>query len=195
MPLQIHQDGEADRAKQQARHQVERALDAAEQVLGADRVTGLRTERTELIGDGTVRGTGEFTDWPVQQVYHAVGYRSEPVEGVPFDLQRVDSREAAVQGIRERELYGAFALTEPAHGSDSVSLETSARRDGDSWIIDGHKRWIGNGAAGDVIVLYARDEAVIASKCGICGSPQIVEGLRLRGVRDGRRGGLLVIDR
>src|SRR5699024_4498529 len=52
-----------------------------------------------------------------------------------------------------------FALTEPKHGSDTVALETSARRDGDSWIINGHKRWIGNGHAADVTVLYARDEA------------------------------------
>ncbi|MDO5670159.1 MAG: acyl-CoA dehydrogenase family protein [Corynebacterium sp.] len=54
---------------------------------------------------------------------------------------------------------GAFALSEPTHGSDSVSLETSARREGESWILNGHKRWIGNGHAGDVIVVYARDEA------------------------------------
>ena len=54
---------------------------------------------------------------------------------------------------------GAFALTEPNHGSDSVSLETSARREGDSWVLNGHKRWIGNGHAGDIIVVYARDEA------------------------------------
>ncbi|CCI83384.1 acyl-CoA dehydrogenase family protein [Corynebacterium otitidis] len=52
----------------------------------------------------------------------------------------------------------AFGLTEPKHGSDSVSLETSARREGDSWVINGHKRWIGNGHAADNIVLYARDE-------------------------------------
>ncbi|CCQ46180.1 acyl-coenzyme A oxidase 4, peroxisomal [Pseudarthrobacter siccitolerans] len=52
---------------------------------------------------------------------------------------------------------GAFALTEPDHGSDSIALETSARRDGDSWVINGHKRWIGNGHAADVIVLFARN--------------------------------------
>ena len=51
-------------------------------------VTGIRTERQELDGNGGIRGTEKFTDWPVQQVYHAVGYRSEPVEGVPFDLER-----------------------------------------------------------------------------------------------------------
>ena len=48
-------------------------------------VTALRTERTELIGDGNVRGTGEFKDWPVQAVYRAVGYFSSPIPGVPFD--------------------------------------------------------------------------------------------------------------
>ncbi|MCT1369334.1 FAD-dependent oxidoreductase [Corynebacterium mucifaciens] len=53
-----------------------------------DAIVGIRTERQELDGNGGIRGTGKFTDWPVQQVYHAVGYRSEPVEGVPFDLQR-----------------------------------------------------------------------------------------------------------
>lgn len=54
-------------------------------VLGADAVEGLRTERTELIGDGTVRGTGEFTDWPVQAVYRAVGYLSSHLADLPFD--------------------------------------------------------------------------------------------------------------
>lgn len=52
---------------------------------------------------------------------------------------------------------GAFALTEPDHSSDSVALETSAHREGDEWVINGHKRWIGNGHEADVIVLYARN--------------------------------------
>ena len=55
------------------------------------------------------------------------------------------------------EKTGAFALTEPEHGSDSVALETSARREGEEWVIDGHKRWIGNGDAADVVVLFARN--------------------------------------
>ncbi|MBX7442342.1 MULTISPECIES: acyl-CoA dehydrogenase family protein [unclassified Arthrobacter] len=54
---------------------------------------------------------------------------------------------------------GAFALTEPEHGSDSVALETSARRDGDSYIINGRKRWIGNASMADVVIIFARDEA------------------------------------
>jgi glutaryl-CoA dehydrogenase len=54
---------------------------------------------------------------------------------------------------------GAFALTEPTHGSDSVALETTARRDGDTWTINGAKKWIGNGSIADVVVVWARDEA------------------------------------
>ena len=53
---------------------------------------------------------------------------------------------------------GAFALTEPDHGSDSVALETTAHRDGDEWVINGEKKWIGNGSVGDVTVVWARDD-------------------------------------
>ena len=55
------------------------------------------------------------------------------------------------------ERLGAFALTEPNHGSDSVRLETRAERRGDEYLIDGQKRWIGNGTVADVIVVWARD--------------------------------------
>ncbi|HWJ11617.1 MAG TPA: FAD-dependent oxidoreductase, partial [Nocardioides sp.] len=49
-------------------------------------VTTLRTERTHSPHeDGRVEGTGEVTDWNVQQVYRAIGYRSTPLPGLPFD--------------------------------------------------------------------------------------------------------------
>lgn len=59
-----------------------------EVLLDGDTIVGLRTERQEYDGNGNVVGTGEFTDWPVQAVYHAIGYRSEPLPGVPFDYER-----------------------------------------------------------------------------------------------------------
>ena len=52
---------------------------------------------------------------------------------------------------------GAFALTEPDHGSDSIGLETTARRDGDDYVLTGAKKWIGNGSIADVVVVWARD--------------------------------------
>ncbi|HEY3436826.1 MAG TPA: FAD-dependent oxidoreductase [Actinotalea sp.] len=54
-------------------------------VLGEDHVTGLRTERTVLTGDGSVAGTGQMQDWPVEAVYRAVGYFGSPLPELPFD--------------------------------------------------------------------------------------------------------------
>ncbi|MFG2422733.1 FAD-dependent oxidoreductase [Streptomyces sp. NPDC048448] len=57
------------------------------EVLGdGGRVVGLRTERTELDGTGNVGGTGRFRVWDVQSVYRAVGYYSEELPKLPFDL-------------------------------------------------------------------------------------------------------------
>jgi glutaryl-CoA dehydrogenase len=56
------------------------------------------------------------------------------------------------------ELIGAFALTEPEHGSDSVSLETEARRDGEGYVLNGAKRWIGNASFADLVIVWARDD-------------------------------------
>ncbi len=56
------------------------------------------------------------------------------------------------------ETIGAFGLTEPEHGSDSVSLETTARRVGDVYLLSGAKRWIGNASIADVTVIWARGE-------------------------------------
>ncbi|BCW48678.1 acyl-CoA dehydrogenase family protein [Arthrobacter sp. StoSoilB13] len=57
------------------------------------------------------------------------------------------------------EKLGAFALTEPDHGSDSVALETTATLDGEDYVLNGEKIWIGNGSVGDVTVVWARDDA------------------------------------
>jgi glutaryl-CoA dehydrogenase len=68
-----------------------------------------------------------------------------------------EQKQRWLPGMARLEKIGAFALTEPDHGSDSVSLETTARRDGDSYVIDGAKKWIGNGSIADVVVVWARD--------------------------------------
>jgi glutaryl-CoA dehydrogenase len=70
-----------------------------------------------------------------------------------------EQKQRWLPAMAQLDKLGAFALTEPAHGSDSVALETSARRDGDEWVINGQKKWIGNGTLADVVVVWARDTA------------------------------------
>jgi len=57
------------------------------------------------------------------------------------------------------EVIGCFGLTEPDSGSDPASMRTSARRDGDDWILDGTKMWITNGSVAGVAIVWARDAA------------------------------------
>jgi acyl-CoA dehydrogenase len=56
------------------------------------------------------------------------------------------------------ELIGSFALTEAEAGSDPAGLRTSARRDGDGWVIDGAKRYITNAPLADLFVVFARTD-------------------------------------
>ena len=57
-------------------------------------------------------------------------------------------------------LKGVFSLTEPESGSDIAGgLSTTARREGDVWVLDGAKRWIGGAATADVLAVFARDVA------------------------------------
>jgi glutaryl-CoA dehydrogenase len=69
-----------------------------------------------------------------------------------------EQKERWLAPMSRLEKIGAFALTEPDHGSDAVALETSARRVGGDYVIDGAKRWIGNGTIADVVVVWARGE-------------------------------------
>ena len=69
-----------------------------------------------------------------------------------------DQKERWLPAMAGLDKIGAFALTEPAHGSDSVALETRARREGGEWVLDGVKRWIGNGSIADVVVVFARSQ-------------------------------------
>ncbi len=67
-------------------------------------------------------------------------------------------RERYLPAMARLEKIGAFGLTEPAHGSDAVGLETSARRDGDSYVLTGQKKLIGNGSIADHVLIWARGE-------------------------------------
>jgi glutaryl-CoA dehydrogenase len=61
-------------------------------------------------------------------------------------------------GLVEGKLVGCFALTEHGHGSDPGGMETRAVRDGDHYVLNGSKCWIGNASIADVKVVWAKDE-------------------------------------
>ena len=69
-----------------------------------------------------------------------------------------EQKQRWLPAMRRCEKIGAFGLTEPEVGSGVArGLMTSARRDGDSWILNGEKAWIGNATFADVTVIWARD--------------------------------------
>jgi len=69
-----------------------------------------------------------------------------------------EQKERWLPPMARMEKIGAFGLTESQHGSDAGLLETTARREGDEYVIDGEKRWIGNASFADVTVVWAREE-------------------------------------
>src|SRR6201991_5018354 len=69
-----------------------------------------------------------------------------------------EQKQRWLPAMADLDAIGAFALTEPDHGSDAVQLESRARRGGAHYVLDGRKRWIGNGTIADVVVVWARDE-------------------------------------
>jgi glutaryl-CoA dehydrogenase len=69
----------------------------------------------------------------------------------------VEQQERWLPAMAAFDQIGAFALTEPTGGSDvAAGLRTTARRDGDTWVLNGQKRWIGNATFADLIVVWAR---------------------------------------
>ncbi|HSK91135.1 MAG TPA: acyl-CoA dehydrogenase family protein [Euzebyales bacterium] len=86
------------------------------------------------------------------------GVHSGLAMGVIGMLGSDEQKQRWLPAMARMERLGAFALTEPDHGSDVVGLETRARRDGDAWVLEGQKRWIGMGSEADIVVVWARDD-------------------------------------
>ncbi|HKW77958.1 MAG TPA: acyl-CoA dehydrogenase [Candidatus Limnocylindria bacterium] len=76
----------------------------------------------------------------------------EPILRSGNDAQRARWLPAMSRG----EKIGCFALSEPASGSDAGALRTTARRDGDAWVLNGTKNFITNGGIGDVAIVFAQ---------------------------------------
>ncbi|SDQ25515.1 acyl-CoA dehydrogenase family protein [Natronobacterium texcoconense] len=79
--------------------------------------------------------------------------------GVATVVERFGTDEQAERFLPEMsrfETVGALGLSEEEAGSDKLSMETTAERDGDEWVLDGHKRWVTNFLDADVVLTYAR---------------------------------------
>ena len=87
-----------------------------------------------------------------------VGIHNELIVGMIHELGSAEQKRKWLPGLEAFTQLGAFALTEPDHGSDIAGgLSTTARRDGGEWVINGAKRWIGAGTIADFALVWARD--------------------------------------
>ena len=72
----------------------------------------------------------------------------------------VEQQQRDLPVMARYEKIGPFGLTEADVGSGaSGGMTTTARQDGDSWILNGHKKWIGNAMLSDLTVIWAKDVA------------------------------------
>lgn len=101
--------------------------------------------------------------------------------GWPIDrFASPELKARALPSLASGEALGGFCLTEPGSGSDAGAMKTTARRDGDAWVIDGEKAWITNAGVGKWFVLLARTDPA-AGKRGISAFvvPADAPGLRV----------------
>lgn len=97
------------------------------------------------------------------------GLAAAPVARMGTEAQKQVFRDG-LKGLDEhgRIKVAAMALSEPATGSDISGLATTARRDGDHWVLDGTKQWITNGASASVYVVWAQTDPA-AGRAGVRG--------------------------
>lgn len=93
--------------------------------------------------------------------------RISPSWRLPFNMQNVgpavtvykfgteEQKKKYIPGWVSGEKIGFFGITEPNAGSDVAGMKTTARDDGDSWVLNGQKMWITNASVGDVGLVYA----------------------------------------
>jgi glutaryl-CoA dehydrogenase len=108
-------------------------------------------------GDSGLRSFVSVTSALAMFAIHAFGSDEQKQEWLP----RLQSGEA----------IGCFGLSEPDSGSDPGSMRTSAKRDGDDWVLNGTKMWITNGSVSDVAIVWANTDEGIRGFAVPCDSP------------------------
>lgn len=88
----------------------------------------------------------------------AYGVHSGLAMGTIGHLGNAEQKARWLPDMVQLKKIGAFGLTEPTVGSNAAAIQTTAKRDGDVYILNGAKRWIGNASISNVLVIWARDE-------------------------------------
>ncbi len=78
-----------------------------------------------------------------------------------------DQKQRYLPDLTTGRKIAAFSLTEPSSGSDAASIQTSAVKKGDRWILNGTKIWVTNGPIADVVVVYAANDRALGARGGI----------------------------
>jgi glutaryl-CoA dehydrogenase len=118
---------------------------------------GMQTDGTSKLFKGLMYAEVARADVSLSAL---VGIHNELIVGMISDLGSDEQKRRWLPGLTAFTQLGAFALTEPEHGSDIAGgLETAARLDGGEWVISGAKRWIGAGTIADFALVWARDLA------------------------------------
>lgn len=120
-------------------------IDVPEQYggLGLDKTT------SALVAEALT--TGGSASWVVTFSCH-VGIGTLPIVFFGTESQK----QKYLPGLASAELLGAYALTEPQAGSDAAAVETTARRDGETFVLDGTKLYVTNGGWADLFVVFAK---------------------------------------
>ena len=78
-----------------------------------------------------------------------------------------DQKKRYLPDLASGRKIAAFSLTEPSSGSDAASIQASAEKQGDRWILNGTKIWVTNGPIADVVIVYAANDRALGPRGGI----------------------------
>ena len=125
--------------------------------MGKHGLGGLQTDGTSTLFKGLMYVEVARADVSLSAL---VGIHNELIVGMIDALGSEEQKQRWLPGLTAFTQLGAFALTEPEHGSDIAGgLATTARLEDGEWVIDGAKRWIGAGTIADFALVWARDVA------------------------------------
>ncbi|ELK49710.1 acyl-CoA dehydrogenase [Haloferax sp. Atlit-47N] len=100
-----------------------------------------------------------------------------------YEFGNEEQKQTYLTPLNEGTDIGAFALSEPGAGSDVPAMETTAKKDGDEYVVDGGKLWISNGSVADTVVVFAKTDPDAGNK-GISSfvvRPEVDDGFVVEG--------------